>query len=175
MSLCDFFLNQAWRCISTHPSHSVIAPEGMLRRLCFTNKPAGAQRSSEIWDQKLKWSFSILKLYCFLVIFLKLSFFGTGFTLGTVEDNDYIRICKRPGSLSVRTIWTIIFRKEDRSFICVCITWIIRLLGFLEVWGQIICLFYFLSVLTVFFLSYTIIANNFHLMAELTSFSYISL
>ena len=41
-------------------------------------------------------------------------------------------------SPSIRTRWTIIFRKEDRSFICVFITWTVRLLGFLEVWGQML-------------------------------------
>ena len=36
------------KCLSIYPSHSVTALDGVLRRLCFTNKPPGPGRSSEI-------------------------------------------------------------------------------------------------------------------------------
>lgn len=48
MLLCNIKKN-IWKCLSTSPSHSVIALDGVLRRLCFTNKPPGPWRSSEIW------------------------------------------------------------------------------------------------------------------------------
>lgn len=47
MLLCDF-KKKIWKCLSTYPSRSVTALEGLLRRLCFTNKPLGPWRSSEI-------------------------------------------------------------------------------------------------------------------------------
>lgn len=48
MLLCNIKKN-IWKRLWTYPSHSITGLEGVLRRLCFTSKPLGPWRSSEIW------------------------------------------------------------------------------------------------------------------------------
>lgn len=81
---------------------------------------------------------------------------GSDFWNEPREDSGFLKIIAKKQCLlsichinSIKTVLTIIFRKEDKALVLFVYV-LPRLLSFLKVCGQIICLLYFLLKLSCF-------------------------